>query len=133
MAITIAILLGVIAAQAIFTCGCSSWQQTAKTTLGAAYIGATGTEAAAKGHFEVRCKSVAFSCFAVNDKVCEPLVRCQAERRKVVDIVVKIYAGIAAGYSALALGDEGATSTVVQKVLKLVVDLQAIAKKAGLL
>lgn len=125
-----ALLVGsIIAMSALLYCGCGTWQDTVHRTLDSIHETAKSVSSVVEPHFAEKCGKAAEGC---NGKICDALVTCQGERRKVNGIIVSVHHGIIMGKLAAEAGDQPKAQTIVEKVIAAVAELNGILYQFGI-
>lgn len=111
--------------------GCATWQQTTKTSLDAASAAAETAHVAVRTHFDAKCEAVARDCAKAKLPACPSLTTCQDERHRPILALTGIQAACLVGYSAIVISDKGTALQKAAEVARLVSDLLAALKSAG--
>jgi hypothetical protein len=122
---------GVTAGLILLLFGCAGWQDAGRRTLD--HVHESGVVAREIGLpiYDQLCKKKAIACRAVNDKVCEPLVKCHEEMDKFKLSLKSIQFLFIDGKYAIDVASQDSAKEVISKAMVLLLDIRKQLAELG--
>ena len=112
--------------------GCVGFQQKAGGILATVQAAAVSARETLLPVVDVMCRQAAEFCAETGDMDCPPLVKCDAVRGQVIDILVGLHFTILNANTAVVIGAEEDAWAAINKALALVAQLRGHLKELGI-